>query len=313
MALFLLKRLAGMVATLFATALAVFGSIYLAPGDPAVFLMKGRPATPETLAAIRAQYHLNDPFAVQFGKWLGGVLTGDFGRSVQFRQDVGGLIAARLPTTLWLVAYAALLILVAGLAVGAVAALRRGVADRIVLVGTGVATATPAFVAAIGLITVFSVKLHWFPAFGNGTGFGGRITHLTLPAVALALTFAGLLARVTRSSMLEALAREHVEVARSRGVPGATVVRRHVLRNSLGPISTVTGTVVAGLLVSTSIVETAFGLSGVGQLLVSSVTVKDFPVVQAVSLLVVFAFVLANLLVDLVQPLIDPRVKGAAR
>ncbi|MEV4258494.1 ABC transporter permease [Spirillospora sp. NPDC049652] len=312
MALFLVKRLAGMAATLFATSLAVFGSIYLAPGDPATFLMKGRPATAETLRAIRDQYHLNDPFAVQYGKWLGGVLTGDFGRSVQFRQDVGGLIGARLPTTLWLVAYGALLILVAGLALGAVAALRRGVTDRLVLIGTGMATATPAFVAAIGLITVFSVKLHWFPAFGDGTGFGGRISHLTLPAVALALTFAGLLARVTRSSMLEALARDHVEVARARGVPGATVVRRHVLRNSLGPISTVTGTVVAGLLVSTSIVETAFGLSGVGQLLVSSVTVKDFPVVQAVSLLVVVAFVVANLLVDLFQPLIDPRVKGAA-
>lgn len=313
MALFLAKRLAGMAATLLATSLAVFGSLYLAPGDPATFLMKGRPVTPETLAAIRAQYHLNDPFAVQYAKWLGNVLTGDFGRSVQFRQDVGGLIASRLPTTLWLVAYAALLILIVGLALGAVAALRRGAADRIVLIGTGMANATPAFVAAIGLISLFSVKLHWFPAFGNGSGFGGRISHLTLPAIALALTFAGLLARVTRSAMLEELAREHVEVARSRGVPGAAVVRRHVLRNSLGPISTVTGTVVAGLLVSTSIVETAFGLSGVGQLLVSSVTVKDFPVVQAVSLLVVFAFVAANLLVDLLQPLIDPRVKGAAR
>ncbi|MFC5184495.1 ABC transporter permease [Actinomadura harenae] len=313
MALFLVKRLAGMVATLVATSLAVFGSLYLAPGDPATFLMKGRPVTPETLAAIRAQYHLDDSFAVQYAKWIGNVLTGDFGRSVQFRQDVGGLVASRLPTTLWLVAYAALLILVVGLAVGALAALRRGAADRIVLIGTGMANATPAFVAAIGLISLFSVKLHWFPAFGNGSGFGGRISHLTLPAIALALTFAGLLARVTRSAMLEELAREHVEVARSRGVPGAAVVRRHVLRNSLGPISTVTGTIVAGLLVSTSIVETAFGLSGVGQLLVSSVTVKDFPVVQAVSLLVVFAFVAANLLVDLLQPLIDPRVKGAAR
>ncbi|MFI6597597.1 ABC transporter permease [Nonomuraea sp. NPDC050536] len=308
---FLVRRLGGMAATLLATSFAVFASIYLAPGNPASFLIQGRSASPEALAAIRAQYHLDDPFVVQYVKWIGGVFTGDLGRSVQFRQDVAGLILARLPTTLSLVAYAGVLILLAGLALGALAALRPGPIDRVVLLGTGVATATPSFVAAIGLISLFSVQLGWFPAFGNGTGLGDRIVHLTLPAVALALTFAGLLARVTRSSMLEELAREHVEVARSRGVRERDVVRRHVLRNSMGPISTVTGTVIAGLLVATSIVETAFGLSGVGQLLVSSVTVKDFPVVQAVSLLVVLAFALANLLVDLLHPFIDPRLTHA--
>ncbi|MFI6324414.1 ABC transporter permease [Nonomuraea sp. NPDC050556] len=308
---FLLRRLGGLAATLVATSFAVFSSVYLAPGNPASFLIQGRSASPEALAAIRAQYHLDDPFLVQYVKWVGGVLTGDLGRSVQFRQDVAGLILARLPTTLSLVAYAGLLILLTGLALGALAALRPGPVDRMVLLGTGVATATPSFVAAISLISLFSVQLGWFPAFGNGSGFGDRIAHLTLPAVALALTFAGLLARVTRSSMLEELAREHVEVARSRGVQERDVIRRHVLRNAMGPITTVTGTVIAGLLVATSIVETAFGLSGVGQLLVGSVTVKDFPVVQAVSLLVVLAFTLANLLVDLLHPFIDPRLTHA--
>ncbi|WP_433360544.1 ABC transporter permease [Streptosporangium sp. CA-115845] len=311
MAGFLLRRFAGIVVTLLITSFLVFGSVHLAPGDPATFLMGGRSASPAAVAAIKEQYHLNDPFLVQYTKWIGGVVTGDFGKSAQFRQDVGGLIAARLPTTLWLIGYAGLLILVGGLAFGALAALRRGVVDRAVLIGTGVATATPSFVAAIGLISLFSVQLGWFPAFGNGSGLGDRIYHLTLPAAALALTFVGLLARVTRTSMLEELGREHVEVARSRGVPGSDVVRRHVLRNALGPITTVAGTIVAGLLVATSIVETAFGLSGVGQLLVSSVTVKDFPVVQAVSLLVVLAFVSANLIVDLVHPLIDPRLSPA--
>ncbi|MFI6799265.1 ABC transporter permease [Streptosporangium canum] len=308
---FLLRRITGILATLIATSFAIFGSVHLAPGDPATFLLGGRSASPAAVAAIKEQYHLNDPFLVQYVKWAGGVVTGDFGRSAQFRQDVAGLIGARLPTTLWLVGYAGLLILIGGLALGALAALRPGVVDRLVLIGTGVATATPAFVAAIGLISLFSIQLGWFPAFGNGAGPGDRIVHLTLPAAALALTFVGLLARVTRAAMLEELGREHVEVARSRGIPGTTVVRQHVLRNALGPITTVTGTVVAGLLVSASIVETAFGLSGVGQLLVSSVTVKDFPVVQAVSLLVVLAFVSANLLVDVVHPLIDPRLSHA--
>ncbi|MEU8247239.1 ABC transporter permease [Nonomuraea sp. NPDC048916] len=316
MAGFLLRRLAGITATLLITSFLVFGSVHLAPGDPASFLLGGRSASPTAIAAIKEQYHLNDPFLIQYTKWIGGVVTGDFGKSALFRQDVGGLIAARLPTTLWLIGYAGLLILIGGVALGALAALRRGAVDRVVLIGTGVATATPSFVAAIGLISLFSVQLGWFPAFGNGSGLGDRIYHLTLPAAALALTFVGLLARVTRTSMLEELGREHVEVARSRGVPGSDVVRRHVLRNALVPITTVTGTIVAGLLVATSIVETAFGLSGVGQLLVSSVTVKDFPVVQAVSLLVVLAFVCANLIVDLVHPLIDPRLshaKGGSR
>ncbi|MER7503872.1 ABC transporter permease [Nonomuraea pusilla] len=308
MAGLLLRRAGGIAVTLLVTSFLVFGSVHLAPGDPASFLLGGRSASPAAVAAIKEQYHLNDPFLVQYAKWIGGVVTGDFGKSAQFRQDVAGLVMARLPTTLWLIGYAALLIVIGGLALGAVAALRRGTVDRLVLVGTGIATATPSFVAAIGLISLFSVQLGWFPAFGNGSGFGDRVHHLTLPAAALALTFVGLLARVTRTAMLEELGREHVEVARSRGVPGPDVVRRHVLRNALGPISTVTGTVVAGLLVATSIVETAFGLSGVGQLLVSSVTVKDFPVVQAVSLLVVLAFVTANLVVDLLHPLIDPRL-----
>ncbi|MGI5488067.1 ABC transporter permease [Microtetraspora malaysiensis] len=311
MAGFLLRRVGGIAVTLLVTSFLVFGSVHLAPGDPASFLMGGRSASPAAVAAIKEQYHLDDPFLVQYTKWIGGVVTGDFGKSATFRQDVGGLIAARLPTTLLLIGYAGVLILVGGLAFGALAALRRGVVDRAVLVGTGIATATPSFVAAIGLISLFAVQLGWFPAFGNGSGFGDRIYHLTLPAAALALTFVGLLARVTRASMLEELGREHVEVARSRGVPGSDVVRRHVLRNALGPITTVTGTIVAGLLVATSIVETAFGLSGVGQLLVSSVTVKDFPVVQAISLLVVLAFVTANLVVDLVHPLIDPRLSHA--
>jgi peptide/nickel transport system permease protein len=296
------------VLVLWTTSFLVFSAVHLAPGDPAAFLLKGHPATPEALAAVRAQYRLDDPFLTQYAHWLGDVLTGDFGRSVQFRQDVGDLISSRLPTTAFLIVYAALLVTVMGLAFGALAALRPGLVDKTILVATGVAVGTPAFVAAIFLISVFAVKLGWFPTFGAGTGFTGRLWHLTLPAFALAVTLAGLLARVTRSAMLDELGREHVEVARSRGVPEAMVVRRHVLRNALGPIVTVGGTMLAGLLVSTSIVETAFGTAGVGSLLVQSVTVKDFPVVQALCLLLVAGFVLCNLVVDLVQPLIDPRL-----
>ncbi|MCX5130086.1 ABC transporter permease [Streptomyces sp. NBC_00193] len=306
---YLVGRLVGLVAVLFVTSLVVFGSIHLAPGDPVSFLLHGRPATPEAVAALRSQYHLDDPLPVQYAKWLGGVLQGDFGRSGQYHQDVAELIGSRLPGTAVLVGYAALLVAVLGVAAGILAALRPGPLDRAVLLGTGVATATPSFVTAIALVSLFSVQLGWFPGpGGTPVGFSDRLYHLTLPAFALALTFAGLLARVTRSAMLDELGREHVEVAHARGVAARTVVRKHVLRNALGPVVTVGGTMLAGLLISTSIVETAFDVPGLGSLLVQSVSAKDFAVVQAITLLSVAAFVLVNLAVDLLAPLIDPRL-----
>ncbi|MDQ3404001.1 MAG: ABC transporter permease [Actinomycetota bacterium] len=303
-----LARLAGLVGTLWVTSLLVFGATHAAPGSPEEFLLRGRAPTPEALAVVRTQYHLDEPLIEQYLRWAGGVLTGDFGRSLQFRQDVAGLIGARLTTTMWLVGYSALLIVVVGLMVGIVGALRPGPLDRTLLVGTTVAAATPSFVAVIGLSAVFSVGLGLLPAYGNGEGFAGRLTHLTLPAVALALGTIGLLARVTRSAMLAELSRDHVEVARGRGLPGHAVIRRHVLRNAAGPITAITGLIIAGTFVTTAVVEIGFGLSGLGSLLVQSVIAKDFPVVQAVCLLVVVAFVLVNLLVDLVGPLLDPRV-----
>ena len=306
---FVIGRVLAIAGTLLVTSLLVFASVHLAPGDPESFLLKGRPTSPQAVAAVRAQYHLDDPLPAQYVQWLGGVLRGDFGRSLQFRQDVGGLVGTRLPTTALLIAYASVLMLGLGVLLGVLAALRPGVVDKAILLATTAATATPAFVAAIVLVSVFAIRLVWFPAFGNGQGLGDRLYHLTLPAIALALSLIGLLARVTRSATLEELGREHVEVARSRGIPERLVVRRHVLRNAIGPIVTVAGVVVSTLLVTTVIVETAFGLSGVGSLLVQAVTAQDFPVVQAICLLIVAAFVVKNLLIDLCYPLIDPRVR----
>ncbi len=303
------QRLSGTLITLAVSSFVIFSSLFLAPGDTASYLLRGRAVSPEALAAIREQYGLDQPFLVQYATWLGGLLTGDLGQSTQFRQEVSALLAARAPTTLLLIVYASLIVVAAGLALGTVAAVRGGTVDRVVLVVTSIATATPSFVAAIFLVGFLSVRLGWFPTFGNGEGFTGRLYHLTLPAVALAVTLVGLLARVTRAAMLDGMRMEHVEVARSRGIPAATVTRRHVLRNALGPILTVTGAMVSALLVSTVVVETAFGLSGVGSLLVQAVTARDLPVVQSIALLGVAIFVLSNFVLDLLLPLVDPRVK----
>lgn len=308
-AAFVVRRLLALVATLLLTSVVIYLSLFAAPGDPESFLLQGRSATPEALAAVREQYHLDEPLPVQYGLWLGDAVQGDLGRSIQFRQDVAGLVAARLPTTLLLLVAASTLMLVVGLTLGTLSALRPGAVDRLVLVGSTVAVATPTFVAAVLLIGVFGVQLGWFPTFGNGDGLLDRAYHLTLPALALSAPLIGLVARVTRAAVLEELGREHVDAARARGVPERYVVWRHALRGALPPVLTLAGTIVAGLFVGSTVVETAFGVTGVGELLVRSVSTKDFPVVQAICLLLVAAFVVTNTLVDLVLPVLDPRVR----
>ncbi|WP_405828893.1 MULTISPECIES: ABC transporter permease [unclassified Streptomyces] len=313
---FAVRRVAEMAATLLAASFVVFGAMYAAPGNPASFLLAGRSASPEALASINAQYHLDDPFLTRYFRWLGDVLQGDFGRSITYRTDVARLLADRLPVTLLLITMALVVVVAVGLLLGRIAAVRGGATDSAILVTTTFAVGTPSFVAAVLLQGLFAVQLGWFPSSGAGEGFADMLWHLALPAVALALYLIGMLARVTRSAMLEALDSEHVTVARSRGVPERQVIRRHVFRNSLGTVLTTGGLIVSTLLVCTILVETAFSIGGIGQLLELSTTTKDFPTVQAISLIIVALFMIVNLLVDLLLPLVDPRVtlgtRGAA-
>ncbi len=306
-------KLGGLLLTLFLASLLVFFSRFLVPGDPVSFLLRGRKPSPEAVAQVTAQYGLDLPPVEQYLRWIGGILHGDFGRSLQFRQDVSVVIGDRLPVTLTLVVMAGAIIAVVGLVLGTVAALNRGrMLDKAVLIGLTVLGAIPSFVGSIVLIAVFSVQLGWFPSFGSGDGFLDTVYHLVLPSIALAIVFIVLVGKVTRSAMVEQLSREHVEVSTSRGVRRTIVIRRHVLRNALGPILTVSGVLVAGLIVASSIVEAAFGLSGIGSLLVQSVDRLDFPVVQAIVLLVVTAFVVMNAIVDILEPWIDPRSAAGA-
>ncbi len=310
---FAARRLAEMAATLLGASFVIFGAMYLAPGNPASFLLSGRSGSPAALKAINDQYHLNDPFAVQYLRWLGQVLHGDFGRSIEYRTDVSGLLAARLPSTLLLVAMALVLVLLLGVVLGWIGAVRGGATDSTILVTTTFAVGTPSFVAAVLLQGLFAVKLGWFPSSGTGSGLGQLLWHLTLPAVALACYLIGMLARVTRAAMLDILGQEHVTVARSRGVPEHQVIRRHVFRNVLGTVLTTSGLIVSTLLISTVLVESAFSVGGLGQLLELSTTTKDFPVVQAISLIMVGLFMTVNLIVDLLHPLVDPRVSLGPR
>jgi peptide/nickel transport system permease protein len=306
--MYVLRRLLALVGVLLVSSFLVFAAMYAAPGSPENFLVQGRTVTPEVLAAIRRQYSLDDPFLVRFWNWLTGVLRGDFGQSLTNRQEVGDLLANRLPTTLTLVAMAAVLIVVLGVGLGIVAGVRDGVVDKIVVLGSTVGFAVPTFFAALLLMSVFSVWLGWFPVFGSGEGFADRLWHLTLPALALALPSAAVVARITRTAIRDERDSEHAVMAIARGVPSRIVMRRHLVRNSMLPVSTVVGVHIAGLIAGSFVVEYAFTLDGLGTLLVTAVQTKDFAVVQAIAIVLVAGFGIINLLVDLLYAAIDPRV-----
>ncbi|WP_194924667.1 ABC transporter permease [Catenulispora pinisilvae] len=310
---YVLLRLGGLVTTLLLSSMLIFSSLYLAPGSPENVIFGNRTPSPAARAAVRHQLHLDRPLPVRYWDWLTGVLHGDFGRSMVTDQSVSSRVGSGLGTTLSLVAVAAVLIAVLGLALGIAAALKPGFVDAAVNLFTSVSVAIPPFVAASILVSIFSIKLGWFPATGLPDGFWGHLRGLVMPAFSLALISCGYLARVTRNALREQLAKEHVQTAVGRGLPRRVVIRRHALRGALPPIITVIGLQIAGLFAATLIVETAFGIPGIGRLTVQSVSQKDFPVVQAVALLLVAAFVVANTVTDLLQAAVDPRLRTAGR
>lgn len=313
MAAFALKRLALLVTTLLVSSFAVFGALYLAPGNPLAVLSGGRTLPPEAVTALEQRYHLDDPFLVRYWHWLTSALQGDFGDSIAAREPVSAVIGERVGTTAALIALAALIIVVAGIGLGLLAGLKPGIADTGVLVLTSVLAAVPSFLAAILLISVFAVSLGWLPAIGGGDGFADGLKHLILPAFALAISALAIVARVTRVSVREELGREQVQTAVSRGIPYRLIVRRHVLRNAAVPITTVTGVTIASLIATAAVVETAFSLDGIGSMLVQAAASKDFAVVQGIALVLVVAFVLVNLVVDLLYAVLDPRISLGSR
>jgi peptide/nickel transport system permease protein len=291
----------------------IFASIYLAPGNPIAALSGGRSIPPESLKVLEARYHLDQPFLVQYWYWLTNALHGNLGISITLRENVSDLIASRISTTAGLVLYSSILIIVIGVGLGIAAGLRPGLLDTSALVITAISASLPAFVAAIVLILVFAVQLQWFPSLGNGVGFFDQVKHLTLPAVALAVSSLAIVARVTRSAIREEARREHVQTAVSRGIPTVELIRRHVLRNAAIPITTISGITVASLIAVAAVVEVVFGLAGLGAYLVQSAQSKDLAVVQGISLLLVTAFVAVNVLVDVLYAVLDPRVSLGSR
>lgn len=305
---FVARRIGGLVATMLLASLVVFGALYLAPGSPISFLTQGRSVTPEAIAQLEAQYHLNEPFFAQYFRWLGGVLTGDLGRSIIFNDPVSALVGQRVGNTALLLLVATVLVLVIGLAVGLFAGLKPGILSESIITVATALMAVPGFVAAVVLILVFSVQLGWFPSYGAGTPGWDAIYHMLLPGAALSIASIAFVSRLTQNAIRGELKSDHVQTAVSRGLAYRFIVRRHVVRNAAMPVLTVAGLTIAGLIAGSVVIEQIFQLGGLGQFLVDSVQKKDFPVVQAICLIYVASFIILNTLIDLTYALLDPRI-----
>jgi peptide/nickel transport system permease protein len=313
---YLLARVALLVPVLFGVSVVTFALIRLVPGDPvAVVLGPDSRARPEDIAAIRAAFGLDEPPPLQYVRWMGHVLRGDLGTSFRSGRSLTEELALRLPVTVELTVLAAMLGLVPALLVGILAAVRRNsAADYIATVTTLVGVSVPNFLLATLLVLAFSLWLRWLPPIGyvelNRDPLGNLRTML-LPSLSLGLPFAAIMMRITRSSILEVLGQDHVRVARAKGLPSSRVLGRHVLPNAAIPVITVAGIQIARLLGGAVIVETIFGLPGIGRYVFEAIGTRDYPVVQGVTLVVALVFVLVSLIVDVLYALVDPRLRTA--
>ena len=293
----------------------IFAMIEVVPGDPASFML-GLNAQPDTVAALRAELGLNGSFLTRYLGWIGGMLSGDFGTSYTYRVAVSELVLERVQVSLPLALYALILSTLIAVPVGMIAASRRGgMADFGIMGATQLGVAVPNFWFAMLLVLVFAIQLRWFSAGGFpgwDAGLFAGLKALTLPAIALALPQASILARVMRSSLLETLHQDYIRTARAKGLSMGQATRRHALRNALIPVLTIIGLQFSFLLAGAIIIENVFFLPGLGRLIFQAITQRDLVVVESVVMLLVFAVILVTFLVDITYALVDPRLRRRA-
>ncbi len=304
---FIGRRLLALIPVLFGITLLVFVLTAVSLGDPVRAAM-GQRGEPVVIAQIRQEYGLDEPIWVQYRMWMGRLLRGDLGRSYHQQRRVGEIVAERFPATLRLALAATAVAVVLGLAAGAVAAVRHGgVIDLLLMTGALLGISTPVFWLGLMLILVFAVWLPWFPVSGYGDG---SLRHLILPAVALGALHTGVIARMTRASLLEVVRQDYIQTARAKGLAEGRVIVKHALRNAVLPVITVTGIGLADLLIGAPLTETVFAWPGLGRMLVTAVGQRDLPVVMGAVLLFAVIYVVGNLLVDLAYGVVDPRLRA---
>ncbi|MED4582299.1 ABC transporter permease [Brevibacillus choshinensis] len=311
MATYIAKRLFSMIPVLLVVSVVVFLLVHLVPGDPAA-VMLGSEATPQQLAELQEELGLNKPLLEQFLNWFVHMISGDLGNSLVSDKEVTTLIIERLPATMALILYALLISVVIAIPLGIISAVRHNTrwdytAMLVALIGVSI----PNFWAGLLLIMAFSLHLGWFPSTGYveiTKNIWNHFAHLALPAFALGFLQAGIVTRMTRSSMLEVLKQDYIRTIRAKGGTEKVVILKHALKNSMIPIITIIGINFGLLLGGTVVVETIFSIPGIGQLLVQSVFNRDYPVIQGVILCIAVIYVLISLMVDLLYAYFDPKI-----
>lgn len=302
---YLARRLIATIPVLFGVSLLVFSMLHLVPGDPVKMMLSEFQTNPEQLARLRSQLHFDESLPQQYGRFVWGAVQGDLGYSIRTKRPVTEEIRANLPATLQLALSGLAIAGVIGITLGTFAAVKQyswldAGSMFVALLGVSM----PSFWLGYLLIFAFSLRLGWFPATG-----GGDLKHLVLPAVTLGLGASAIIARLTRSSMLEVMRNEYVTAARAKGLRESRVVIQHGLKNALIPVVTIFGLQFGQLLAGTVVVETVFGRPGIGRLIVDAILSKDFPLVQGIVLVVAASYVIVNLVVDMVYAFLDPRIR----
>jgi peptide/nickel transport system permease protein len=307
-AAYIRKRLVLMVFVLFGVTLIIFSMIHLVPGDPA-FLILGERATDQKAADLRHQLGLDQSLPLQYWHFISGIGHGNFGMSLLYRQPVNSLVFRRVPVSVFLAVYAMVLSAIITVPISLWAATHRNkLSDHLIRAGFLFALTTPSFWLGILLILLFSLRLHLFPVAGYGQTFPAHLRYLFLPSLTLALQLSAVLIRNLRSGIINTLESDFVRTARSKGLTNRTVLLAHVLRNALVSTVSIFGLQFGALIGGTIIVERVFAVPGIGQLLFTSITARDYPVVQAITVITAFMVVVVNLIVDLSYSFLDPRV-----
>jgi peptide/nickel transport system permease protein len=309
---YVIRRLFSTVIVMAVVAFVVFGLLYLTPGDPAA-IIAGDIATDEDIKRIHAKLGLDEPFLVQFGRWVWALAHGDLGTSIFTNLPVTQLIGQRIEPTVSLTLLTLLVAIAVAIPLGVVAAARAGTwLDRGVMAFSVLGFSVPVFVLAYILILTFSVELDWLPVQGYRSikdGVWQWLRHLILPSIALGTVYVALITRITRASMLDVLAQDYVRTAQAKGLAPDQVLVGHALKNAAVPIMTIVGIGVALLISGAIVTETVFALPGIGRLTVDAILRRDYPIIQGVTLIFSAVYVLVNLAVDLSYALVDPRIR----
>ncbi len=306
------KRLLATIPVMAVVAIFVFALLRLTPGDPAA-IIAGASATTQDVVEIRAKLGLDRPILSQFFVWIGRMFTGDFGESFFFKKQVADLIGSRIEPTVMLATTTMILSILVAVPLGVLAAWKQGTwIDRIVMGFSVLGFSVPVFVIGYALIFVFAIELAWLPVQGYqplAEGLWGCLVRLILPSVTLSVIYIALIARISRTSVLEVLGEDYIRTAHAKGLTNVAVLMRHALRNAAVPIVTVIGIGIALLIGGVVVTESVFSIPGLGRLTVDAVLARDYPTVQAVILLFAFVYVLVNLVVDVLYTVLDPRIR----